>query len=226
MKKCLTFTVALILVFVLAAPLASAKGPAQPATPTEQSTVGSPSASPESSSSYKETFSAAGLACTVVKKGLMTRATCSYLGYVIEASLFIKPSGQGIIRFTRRGNSTLPVSRTISLATAAAGEFDAIAPVTEGLPAAFINHLGQVVRNEDSKGTLARCARDFLFACVGTLQSARTSEPTGEPEQSDTVTIQAAWPWDYVAYAICFWSCEAGGAGGLYCGELCQHYTG
>jgi len=37
--------------------------------------------------------------------------------------------------------------------------------------------------------------------------------------------VQTEWPWDYAAYATCYWACVAGGGGGsqwVTCGDDCR----
>ncbi len=217
--------ITVILVLAAAAPAATpapAKGVVNVNTASGLLTPSSGVLSGMNNTSYTASFSTSDLVCTVTSAGTVTRAICTGRGHTLEISAFVNSNGRGVISLMRRAQSSLPISRTISLGAAAAGDFKVLAPVAEGLPDEFIELLAQTVTDGEKNGTIPRFAENFLLACVGTLQSARGSDHVGGSPSVDAITAQKTII-DYGAYAVCFWACMAGGGGGTYCGELCAH---
>lgn len=126
--------------------------------------------------------------------------------------------GRGRINFVASRSNGDVETGLLFLRNAESGDFSALTRVAEVVQQNVARGVAQMAIELVNSGRITGYQAHFLVAAMGALASQSPAK--------------AAWPWDYVAYSVCYYSavagCEAGGGDAGYCWSSaeaqCSHY--
>ncbi len=121
----------------------------------------------------------------------------------------------GTINFTISDTKGIVGSAVLDLSDAERGSFHGLSAVAEALGEKAAFRIADATLRAVKEGKIPETGAYFLLAAVGGIAS----------QLEDGA--KAAWPWDYAAYAVCYYSC-VGGCGPtdddcwMDCGPICH----